>query len=61
MADADHATYDMEPWFNVTAKIWARSTSSDMTEDEVYVEDEFLVSIVEKCRMVSLSTTMDVQ
>ena len=51
----------MDPWFNVTARLWVRSTSSDQAEDDVYKVDEFLVSIVEKCRMVSLNAAMDVQ
>lgn len=46
----------MLPWFNVTAKLTVISDHSVMTTNEV--EDTFLVTIVEKCRMVAIDTTM---
>lgn len=53
-----HAAYDMDPWFNVTARLVV--TSDYSVQDEYYVEDLFDISIVEKCRTVSLDTTMGV-
>ena len=52
----DESTYDMEPWFNVTAKLTIISDYSVQSEN--YEEDTFLVSIVDKCRMVSQNGAM---
>ena len=54
----DEATYDTNPWFNVTAKIVVTSTYS-IVSNNAY-EDEFLVSIVDPCRMVTKGTAMQV-
>ena len=47
----DFATYDMLPWYNVTAKLTITSTNSVQTAN--YLEDNFVVIIVESCRQVS--------
>lgn len=48
----------MVPWFNITAKV---TVSSDYSvQEKNYAEDTFLVSIVEKCRMVSLSAPVSI-
>ena len=44
----DFATYDMLPWYNVTAKLTVTSTNSVQTAN--YLEDTFDVTIVESCR-----------
>ena len=59
MLDADDESFhDMEPWYNITAKITVTSTLSVQTNN--YIEDQFLISVVDKCRMVSLNTAMNV-
>ena len=46
----------MDPWYNITAKLTVITDYSVQENNEV--EDTFLISIVEKCRMVSLSSAM---
>ena len=59
MLDAtDETNLDMEPWYNVTAKITVTSTYSVQSNN--YIEDTFKISVVDKCRMVSLNTAMNV-
>ena len=48
----------MDPWFNVTAKLFV--TSDYSVQEDNYIADEFVISIVEKCRMVNLDATMGV-
>ena len=46
----------MDPWYNITAKLTVISDYS--VQENNQVEDTFLISIVEKCRMVSLGSSM---
>ena len=48
----------MEPWYNITAKITVTSTVSVQTNN--MIEDQFLISVVDKCRMVSKNVAMAV-
>ena len=48
----------MEPWYNITAKITVTSTVSVQTNN--MIEDQFLISVVDKCRMVSKNVAMNV-
>ena len=54
----DEATYDAVPWYNITAKMVVTSTDSVVSNN--YYEDEFLISIVDPCRMVTKGTSMTV-
>ena len=52
----DESTYDMEPWYNITAKVTVITDYSVQSKNQA--EDTFRVSIVEKCRMTSLYSAM---
>lgn len=59
MLDAtDETNLDMDPWYNVTAKITVTSTLSVQSSN--YIEDTFKISVVDKCRMVGKSTSINV-
>ena len=46
----------MLPWYNITARLSVTSDHSVQTNNKV--SDTFLITIVEKCRMVSIDTAM---
>ena len=52
----DYNTYDMYPFYNITAKITVTASRSVQTAN--IVEDEFLISVAEKCRKFTFSTGM---
>lgn len=53
VADGNYATYDADPWFNITARLSVTAHLSEQTNN--YVEDIFDIYIVDKCRMVYLT------
>ena len=47
---------DDTDWFNITAKLTVESRYS--VQDDNSYEDQFVISVAEKCRMVQLDSTM---
>ena len=53
----DYSTYDMYPFYNITAKLVVEASRS-ISSDKKIVEDEFLISIAERCRKMTFSSGM---